>query len=97
MTVARLMAEQIYQELTKLDWQRTRAPPAGGKQPAPVPGLPPLDLNRRYSVKETCRYLSVSHAMVYQRIREGELKPLKDGKRTFIHGSEIARYGASRL
>ena len=56
--------------------------------------LPPLDLNRRYTVKVAGHYLGISHASIYKRIKERSIKPVKDGSRTFIHGSELAKYAA---
>jgi hypothetical protein len=53
--------------------------------------LEPLDEKRRYSVKLTCAYLDVSHARLYEKIARGELEVIKDGRRTYIPGTEIAR------
>jgi excisionase family DNA binding protein len=53
--------------------------------------LPPLDQYRRYSVLEGAAYLGICRARVYQKIKSGELRVIKDGARTLIPGSEIAR------
>jgi excisionase family DNA binding protein len=54
-------------------------------------GLAPLDERQRYTVDESLEYLRVSRARLYKKIQAGELTVLKDGRRTFIPGSEIAR------
>ena len=53
--------------------------------------LPPLDELQRYSIPETIAYLRSSRKTVYDDIRAGRLRILKEGKRTFVPGSEIAR------
>lgn len=53
--------------------------------------LPRLDLLRRYSVMEAMAYLGISRKHFYDKIAAGELKVIKDGRRTFVSGAEIAR------
>ncbi len=53
--------------------------------------LPPLDELQRYSIPEAIAYLRKSRKTVYDDIRAGRLRVLKEGKRTFVPGSEIAR------
>lgn len=55
------------------------------------PSLPPLDQAQRYSIEETIAYLRSSRKTVFDDIREGRLASIKEGKRRFIPGSEIAR------
>jgi hypothetical protein len=55
------------------------------------PALPPLDPMQRYSIDETIAYLRSSRKSVFEDIREGRLASIKEGKRRFIPGSEIAR------
>ena len=55
------------------------------------PTLPPLDLAQRYSIEESIAYLRSSRKTVFDDIREGRLATIKEGKRRFIPGSEIAR------
>lgn len=55
------------------------------------PHLPPLDPAQRYTVSEALAYLRISRSRFYQNIDCGEIKILKDGSRTFVPGSEIAR------
>ena len=53
--------------------------------------LAPLDERQRYTVEETLDYLRVSRARLYEKIQAGELTAIKDGRRTYVPGSEIAR------
>ena len=57
--------------------------------------LPALDLYQRYAIDETARYLRISRAALYQRIRAGLIAVTKDGARSFITGTEIARLSQS--
>jgi excisionase family DNA binding protein len=56
--------------------------------------LPPLDPQQRYTVEETIRYLRSSRNTVYRDIAQGRLLTIKQGKRRYIPGSEIARMSA---
>ena len=56
--------------------------------------LPPLNPIERYDVPEAAAYLRISRASLYVLIAAGELRTLKEGKRVFIPGSEIARRSA---
>jgi len=51
--------------------------------------LAPLDPHQRYTVEETNSYLRQSRAKTYKDITDGLLKTIKDGRRTYIPGSEI--------
>jgi len=53
--------------------------------------LPPIDQNQRYTIPEAAEYLRCSQAYVYQKIASGKVQTLKDGRRTYIHGSELIR------
>ena len=55
------------------------------------PALPPLDPAQRYSIEESILYLRSSRKNVFDDIREGRLATIKEGKRRFVPGSEIAR------
>jgi hypothetical protein len=57
----------------------------------PRPALPPLDEKQRYSIDETIAYLRSSRKTVFDDIREKRLATIKEGKRRFVPGSEIAR------
>lgn len=50
----------------------------------------PLDLHQRHTIDETCEYLRLARAHVYKKIKAGELRILKDGRRTYVPGTEIA-------
>ncbi len=56
------------------------------------PALQPLDQAQRYSLEEAAAYLRVSKWTLHAFIREGRLQSIKEGRRRFIHGSEIARH-----
>jgi hypothetical protein len=51
----------------------------------------PVDTNRRYPIKVANALLSQSNSKTYEDIAAGRLKVIKDGKRTYIPGSEIVR------
>jgi excisionase family DNA binding protein len=53
--------------------------------------LPPLDPRRRYAVNDACQYLQISRARLYEKIAAGELTPIKDGRRTYLSGAQLAR------
>jgi excisionase family DNA binding protein len=53
--------------------------------------LPPLDYAQRYSIDEAIAYLRSSRSTVYEDIAEGRLATIKEGRRRFVPGSEIAR------
>ncbi len=38
----------------------------------------------RFDITEAARILRISRASLYQRIRTGEIKPQKDGRRSYI-------------
>jgi len=53
--------------------------------------LAPLDERQRYSVPEAIAYLRTSRKTIYDMIAAGRLHPIKEGRRTFIAGLEIAQ------
>jgi hypothetical protein len=55
------------------------------------PTLPPLDVTQRYSVEEAIAYLRSSRKTLFDDIRNGRLATIKEGKRRFVPGTEIAR------
>jgi hypothetical protein len=55
--------------------------------------LPPIDPNRRYPLDLSSDYLGQSRGKTYEDIAEGRLKVIRDGKRRYIHGSELIRAG----
>jgi hypothetical protein len=50
-----------------------------------------LDPRQRYTVVEASDLLRQSRCKTYQQIKEGLIKSFKDGKRTYIPGTEIIR------
>jgi hypothetical protein len=56
---------------------------------------PVLDERQRYSVPEAIALLRTSRRSLYKLISAGALHPLKQGRRTFISGAEIARLSAA--
>jgi hypothetical protein len=68
--------------------------PKKSANPKPRKIVPPpgaIDIYRRYSVHDTNVLLSQSNSKTYEDIAAGRLKVIKDGKRTYIPGSEIVR------
>jgi excisionase family DNA binding protein len=57
-------------------------------EPAPVPKLDKL---QRYSVPEALALLRTSRRSLYQLIAAGRIRPIKQGRRTFISGAQIAK------
>jgi excisionase family DNA binding protein len=55
------------------------------------PVLPPIDASQRYSPEEAADYLRTSRWSVFKDLREGRLRAIREGRRTFIPGSEIIR------
>lgn len=54
--------------------------------------LPPLDPLRRYSVPEALDYLGISRGWFYQRVANGEIPVIRDGKRAFVSGATIVAH-----
>jgi excisionase family DNA binding protein len=54
----------------------------------PVGELPQL----RFEIIEAARILRMSRATLYERIRAGEIKAQKDGRRRYITAVELQRY-----
>ena len=57
--------------------------------PKKIQHLSPVDSNQRYTIEETNAYLRQSRCKTYEDIKAGLLKPIKDGKRTYIPGTQI--------
>lgn len=53
--------------------------------------LAPLDSQQRYTIPESGAYLRCSRAHIYKLIARGDLRVLKEGKRVYVPGTEIAR------
>lgn len=50
-----------------------------------------FDPRLRFNVDEAAVFLACSRAHVYRLIREGDLPVHKEGRRTFVMGSDVAR------
>lgn len=50
----------------------------------------------RFEITEAARILRMSRASLYERIRDGEIKAQKDGRRRYITATELRRYIASK-
>jgi excisionase family DNA binding protein len=46
----------------------------------------------RFEIIEAARILRMSRATLYERIRAGEIKAQKDGRRRYITAAELQRY-----
>jgi len=46
----------------------------------------------RYPVHEARNLLGLGHSKFYERVKEGKLRLQKDGKRSFVTATELARY-----
>jgi len=64
------------------------------KSPQPAP-LPVLDAHQRYSVEEAIALLRTSRRSLYELIADGRIRPIKQGRRTFISGATIAALSQS--
>lgn len=54
-------------------------------QPESLPQL-------RFEIVEAARILRMSRASLYERIRDGQLKAQKDGRRRYVTAVELQRY-----
>jgi excisionase family DNA binding protein len=50
----------------------------------------------RFDMAEAARVLRMSRVSLYHRIKRGEIKSQKDGRRSYITVAELERYVASR-
>jgi excisionase family DNA binding protein len=50
----------------------------------------------RFEILEVARILRMSRATLYERIRAGELKAQRDGRRRYVTAVELHRYVNSR-
>lgn len=53
--------------------------------------LPPLDANQRYTYAEASAYLRQSRSKTFADVKNGTLRIIKDGRRTYVPGYEIIR------
>ena len=55
------------------------------------PALPQVDSRQRYTPEEAADYLRSSRWSVFKDLKEGRLRAIREGRRTFIPGTEIIR------
>jgi hypothetical protein len=55
------------------------------------PALAPLDERQQYAIDEAIAYLRTSRKTFYDDIKESRVATIREGKRRFVPGSEIAR------
>jgi excisionase family DNA binding protein len=58
----------------------------------PSESLPQL----RFEIVEAARILRMSRATLYERIRVGQIKAQRDGRRRYVTAVELQRYVASK-
>jgi excisionase family DNA binding protein len=58
----------------------------------PIEHLPQI----RFDITEAARILRLSRATLYERVRLGELKTQKDGRRSYITAAELERYVSAK-
>jgi excisionase family DNA binding protein len=58
----------------------------------PAESLPQL----RFEIAEVTRILRLSRATLYERIRDGQIKTQKDGRRSFVTATELHRYVSAK-
>jgi excisionase family DNA binding protein len=46
----------------------------------------------RFDIMEAAHILRISRATLYERIKAGEIKTQKDGRRSYVTASELQRY-----
>jgi hypothetical protein len=56
--------------------------------------LAPLDSAQRYTLGEAAAYLRLCTISLHRRIKAGEIRSIKHGRRRYVPGSEIARLSA---
>ena len=63
------------------------------KREKPPAIIPPavVDPNQRYSLPESFAILRYSPAQGYKEIASGTLRVLREGRRTYVHGTELVR------
>lgn len=53
-----------------------------------------IDPTQRYSLAEASAILRQSTGKTFQDMREGRLAVIREGRRTYVHGSELIRRSA---
>ena len=55
-----------------------------------------IDANQRYSLPEAAATLRLSLPTLYRRMADGAIAVIRDGGRTFVHGTELIRQSAPK-
>jgi hypothetical protein len=71
----------------------SRSQPGARKLPAP-PSV--IDPNQRYSLPESAATLRLSMPTLYKRMAAGQIEVIRDGARTYVHGTELIRQSAPK-
>lgn len=50
----------------------------------------------RFEITEAAKILRMSRATLYERIRAGEIKAQRDGRRRYVTATELQRYVAEK-
>jgi hypothetical protein len=58
---------------------------------AQIGALAPIDPNRRYSIPVSLEYLDICRARLYQKVKAGQIRLIKDGSRSYVPGAELIR------
>lgn len=77
-----------------LPWRRFTKDGAA-EMPTKSPPQAPLDPKQRYDLDEAARYLRISRSTLYNDIAAGLIFTIKERKRRFVPGAEIARRSAA--
>lgn len=59
-----------------------------------IPAFPPIDPQQRYTILEGIAYLRSSRKTFYDDVKAGRIKLIKDGRRSYVHGTELIRRSA---
>ncbi len=71
------------------------ASPRSQRRELPVPPAV-IDANQRYSLAESAAILRVSLPTLYKRMAEEDIEVIRDGGRTYVHGTELIRQSAPK-
>ena len=50
----------------------------------------------RFDIREAAQMLRLSRSTLYERIRAGEIKAQRDGRRRYVTAAELRRYVSSK-
>jgi hypothetical protein len=71
---------------------KSKSQPASTERARKSPSIPDvIDPNRRYNIVVASALLDQSRQKTYDDFEDGKLTRIKDGRRAYVHGSEIIR------